>query len=274
MSWRPSWWFKALKLYWPLNQLTARATHLPGVGSALIPLLRPLFNKKSFNITYLPVQATIAPAGSTVLAQSVIARLIEASAHRVIIRRCSCRDTKNCQSYPIEDACLLLGADTRLIHPNLARHVSVKEALAHLESRLALGLIPMTGRVRLDDLYYGVPNRGHMLTICFCCPCCCAVLNSARYLPEEFRGTLVKLQGVRLEVDAARCQGCGACAAACFTQAITLQNGRPVHAEDKCLGCGRCVTVCPASATRLSLADSQAAIAELLSRIQERVNVA
>jgi UDP-glucose 4-epimerase len=274
MSWRPSWWLKALKLYWPLNRLIARASSAPGLGALVRPLVRPLFNPKSFNVSYIPIQATIPPPVSTVLARSVIGELIRASAHRVIVRRCTCRDSEGCRTYPIEEACLLLGEDTRLIGAQMVRPVSVEEALAHLDSRLALGLVPMTGRVRVDDLYYGVPNRGRMLTICFCCPCCCTVLNSARYFPEEFRGGLVKLQGVRLEVDAARCQGCGACAAACFTQAITLQDGHAVHAEDKCLGCGRCVTVCPTGATRLDLADSQAAIKDLLGRIRERVDVA
>jgi Fe-S-cluster-containing hydrogenase component 2 len=273
MSWRPSWWLDFLKVYWPLNQIGAKATGLPWVGNALTALLRPLFGEKQFNITYLPIHVKIEPVASTVLSQSVIAGLIKQSAYRVIIKRCSCRDSKGCKTYPSTDSCLLLGYDTRHISSKIAKHVSVDEALRHVDAQLALGLTPMTGRVRMDDLFYGVPNRGRMLTVCFCCPCCCTILNSAKYFPEEFRASIVKLQGTRIEVDAEKCKLCGDCVAACFMDAISIQNGAVIHVEELCLGCGHCSTVCPEKATRLSIADPEAAVDEILGRIGQRVSV-
>ena len=77
---------------------------------------------------------------------------------------------------------MLLGEDTQKVTKGIANTLTVDEAILHLHKKIKLGLIPMTGRVRMDDLYYGIPNRGKMLTICFCCPCCCTVLNSARLL--------------------------------------------------------------------------------------------
>lgn len=273
MSWRPSWWLDVLKLYWPLNYWSARATRHPLVGGLVTRLARPFFSQKNFQITYLPVNVRIPPTASTVLTQNVIAELIRRSAHRVIIKRCSCRDSKGCKNYPIEDSCLLLGEDTRVISPSIAHHVSVEEALQHLDEKIALGLIPMTGRVRLDDLYYGIPNRGKMLTICFCCPCCCTVLSSARYLPSEFSTAMIKLQGMRVLVDEEKCQRCGACVQACFKEAIRLQDGYIRHDEERCIGCGRCSTVCPAGATHLMVEDCDAAVDEILGRIQQRIDI-
>ena len=44
------------------------------------------------------------------------------------------------------------------------------------------------------------------------------------------------------------CTGCGACAAACMTQVITLTGGRAVIDHAACLECGVCCSCCPAGA--------------------------
>ncbi len=273
MSQRKAWWLKALKIYWPLNHAMAKATTLPVVGPVITKIVDPFFNEKAFNITYLPVNANIDPAVSTTLTQGVIAELIRRSSHRVLIKRCTCRDAKNCQNFPIEDACMLLGEDTARISPELADHVSVEEALAHLDRLVAKGLIPMTGRVRMDDLYWGVPNRGRMLTICFCCPCCCTVMASTRYFPDEIRKRVVPVKGMHVEVDPVKCIGCGTCENECLLNAIHIENGISVHDSEKCIGCGRCSIVCPQKATTVTVEDVNAAVDEILGRIRERVTV-
>jgi UDP-glucose 4-epimerase len=273
MAWRPSWWLYVLKIYWPLNHLVAKSTGIPYLGKVITYLTRPFFNRKSFNISYIPINANIEPASSTVLTSDIIAALIRRSVHRVIIKRCSCRDAKKCTEYPIEDSCMLLGYDTRVISPGIAKHVSVDEALRHMNDKISLGLIPMTGRVRMDDLYYGVPNRGRMLTVCFCCPCCCTVLNSARYFPDEFRGGLVKLKGLTLEVDNEKCRQCGTCIEACFMKAITLEDGKIIHNDAKCIGCGRCTVVCPQKAVRVLLENSNSSVDEIMGRITNIVDI-
>lgn len=273
MSWRPSWWLNVLKTYWPLNQLTAKATHWPVVGPVVTKAIRPLFNSKNFNITYIPINAKIDPPVSTALTENIIADLIRSSSHRVVIKRCSCRDSKNCKEFPAEDSCLLLGEDTKKVSPDIANHLSVDEALEHMKKKIALGLIPMTGRVRMDDLYYGIPNRGRMLTICFCCPCCCTVLSSAKYFPKEFRSSIVRLNGLHVLVDQSKCIQCKTCIDACFMNAISIEGGKIIHDESKCIGCGRCSTICPQNATTVELDDSQAAIDEILGRISQRVVV-
>ncbi len=273
MSRRPSWWLDVLRIYWPLNHVVARLSGLPVIGPIVMLGTRPLFAKKHFNITYLPVNAAIEPAVSTVLTERIIVELVRKSSHRVIIGRCSCRDSKRCTTYPAEDSCMLVGEDTRLIDPRIARHVSVEEAVAHVRRKIALGLVPMTGRVRMDDLYYGVPNRGRMLTVCFCCPCCCTVLRSARYFPAGLRSSVQRLEGLRIEVDAGRCRRCGTCVASCIMKAVSLSRTGVERDRELCIGCGRCTSACPSGARSVVLDDPDAAVDEIMKRIESRIDV-
>ncbi len=273
MSRRPSWWLNFLKAIWPLTYLSARATRLPLVGGFFALVSRPFFTGPNFNVSHVPVNRTIAGAGSTALPLEIVTELARRSAHRVIIKRCTCRDSDNCATYPIEQACLLLGEDTKEIDPRVADHVSVEEAVAHAEKMIGMGLIPMIGRVRMDDFFWGVPNRGRLLTICFCCRCCCTILKSARHFPPYASNALVRLKGLAITVDAARCTKCGTCVTECFMQAITLGDTAAVHDDALCKGCGRCATVCPSGAVSISLADSDAAVNELVERIRERVDI-
>ena len=86
----------------------------------------------------------------------VLEELIRRSSHRVIIKRCTCRDHHKCKNHPIEDACILLGDGAAEIDPGVARHVSIDEAIAHMKSQVNDGLIPFAGRVRMDDFFWGV----------------------------------------------------------------------------------------------------------------------
>lgn len=54
-----------------------------------------------------------------------------------------------------------------------------------------------------------------------------------------------------IQIDEGRCNGCGACAAACHEGAIEMVNGKAVLTrEDYCDGLGDCLPECPAGAIR------------------------
>jgi UDP-glucose 4-epimerase len=125
----------------------------------------------------------------------------------------------------------------------------------------------MTGRVKVDNLIWGVRDRGKLLTVCYCCRCCCTILNSGKYFPPEAAKSLVKLKGLDIIVDRERCTGCGTCAAECFMDAIKLENLTALHDAQTCKGCGRCATVCPVNAVTVHVSDMNAAVNDLMGRI-------
>ena len=52
-----------------------------------------------------------------------------------------------------------------------------------------------------------------------------------------------------IEIDQEKCNGCGACAAACHEGAIGMENGKAVLLrDDYCDGLGDCLPTCPTGA--------------------------
>ena len=49
-----------------------------------------------------------------------------------------------------------------------------------------------------------------------------------------------------IKIDEEKCNGCGACAAACHEGAIAMENGRAkLIRDDYCDGLGDCLPQCP-----------------------------
>ena len=274
MSVRPEWWLSVLAKIWPITWISARATKWPVVGGLIARVALPTFSKKNLNITYIPINENISDAGgSSLLPRQVIENLIRRSSHRAIIHRCTCRDAKGCKEHPIDLGCLFLGEGAKDIDPRIARHVSVEDALEHVDKCLEDGLIPMTGRVKLDNFIWGVPDRGRLLTFCFCCRCCCTILNSGKFLPKEAANSIVPLQGLRIITDHDLCVACGNCVDECPMGALTIHEGKVYNDEDLCIGCGICISVCPEGAIHAEVEDVDAAIDELTNRIDSMVDI-
>ncbi len=272
MSYRPRWWMLLQALLFPTTRRILQGTQTTFLGRLASHISVPLLSGRNFHITYLPVNEHIEGPSSSFIPEQVLEELVRASAHRVIIRRCTCRDGNQCTHHPIGLACLLLGEGTREIDPAVGRHVDVEDALAHIRQCLDDGLIPFAGRFKADNYLWGVKDRGKLLTVCFCCPCCCMIMNTARYMPQATRDSIVKLQGFKLIVDAERCTACGTCTNACFMEALSLMNGRIIRDENRCKGCGVCLSVCPNQAVSATVDDLRTAIDDLHGRISTLID--
>ena len=90
----------------------------------------------------------------------------------------------------------------------------------------------------------------------------CATENIDTTGHERMRGQLQCSGG---------CNGCGSCAAACPTQAMSMVGGKPQIDYKKCIFCGKCVEACAAKA--LSHTNKEA-LAEILVASQAAVSEA
>jgi len=272
MGKRPQWWLKVVAFFWPLTWIGGRLYRVPLLGRILVFLTSPLFSPKKQHLTYVPIQQDIQGAGSTHLPRKIVEELIRRASHRAIIHHCTCRLEQGCTEHPIDLGCLLMGDGAAEIDGNIARQVTVEEALEHLDRALESGLIPLVGRAPIDNLIYGVKDRGRLLTTCYCCTCCCTILRSGKYFPDAVHASLVPLAGLKIETDPEACTACGLCVESCFMGALTLEDGVLVRDLLRCKACGLCVTACPTGANREIVDDVDEAVGDMIRRIERFVD--
>ena len=72
-----------------------------------------------------------------------------------------------------------------------------------------------------------------------------------------------------IRIDEGKCNGCGACAAACHEGAIEMINGRAkLTREDYCDGLGDCLPACPVDAITFELREAPAYDEEAVRKAQ------
>jgi UDP-glucose 4-epimerase len=176
-----------------------------------------------------------------------------------------CRSRENCQIHSRELGCLFLGEGAAQIHPSLGHLASIDEVHAHVDRATAANLLPMIVHTRFDALTLGIPYR-RMLTICFCCECCCVVHQGLRIGPASFWKTVQPLPGFSVRVGE-ECTQCGQCALTCPVHVISMNHDKAIIGEG-CIGCGRCVDECPMQAIQMALGEEQAVLQGLLERVR------
>ena len=268
MASRPEWWLAVLAKIWPITWISAKATTWPVLGPVVAKIALPLFSRRNLNISYIPIDEPLSPSVTSLLPVQVVETLVERSSHHAIIKRCTCRDARQCKEHPIELGCMFLGEGARDIDSRIARHVSKKEAIEHLHKTVHHGLVPMVGRVKIDNYIWGVRDTGKLVTLCFCCQCCCTILTSLKYLPKDALGSVVTLEGVQVKTALDLCDGCGICADGCPAGALQINNLKVERDVQKCKTCGRCVAVCPQNAVSVEVEDIDAAVEALTERIK------
>jgi len=189
-----------------------------------------------------------------------VALIIEHAAS-ISVSTCACRHRKNLD--PNEPSCKhetetcmhLDKLSQQLVRHGIGRQITKQEALKIAEDAADAGLI------------HGVSNmKAGIDTICSCCACCCAFLESKAVLKEGFPGH--QPSNYLVVKDEAKCTLCGLCVKRCPVSAMgpivegtacvgatgsgrALPEKKIVHHPEKCIGCGVCARKCPGDALAL-----------------------
>ena len=252
--------YTLLQNLWPIYKLGIWLGHQPGIGR----LLSPAFSSRIHQVTMLPVNEPIIQGEQSVLPFALLEQLVEHAAARFIMNECVCRRQENCQSHPVDLGCIFLGEGAGCIHPSLGRLCDVGEALQHIQRGMQTGLYPLIAHTIIDAYTLGIPYK-RMLTVCFCCECCCLVQRGLRRGPTSLLKAIQPLPGLRIFVDDG-CSACGDCVETCPVAAISLNSHQAVI-NDQCKGCGICMNACPNGAIKMEMNEK----ADLWSAFNERI---
>lgn len=225
----------------------SRFSRLPGAS------LHPWMWPSKTDMRWLPINEDIEMAEDMPMPITILDQLIEEASHRMIYEFCGCREACQCNHYPREIGCLMLGDSAAGANPDFCREVDVAEAKEHARKAVDAGLVPFVGVAKVDETIFGIKGRGHLLSVCFCCECCCLTRFFGRFPLKSVENMMTPLDGIRLEIND-NCNGCGTCVEKCYTKAIDIVNGR-ARKGAYCRYCGRCASVCPNDAIEISLTD-------------------
>ena len=230
----------------------------------------PVFDPKKTNYSVIPINKNIEGAENIALPIEIIDTLIDRSNTQVLMKKCLCRHNYDCKNYPDDVACLFLGESALETPANWQVRVNREEAKNHARKAISLGLVPMVGKIRFDSDTMGIKDRGKLLTICFCCECCC-IGRFLAPIPSPILDTLQHpVEGLSIEISDA-CIGCGECVDRCYLKAIQIINGRAVR-SDSCRICGRCAAVCKQNAIHIRL-NNPDAVKDVVERILSIVDI-
>ena len=258
--------YNLLMSLWPLYKVGLWMGKQPGIGG----LLKPVFSSKIHQVTMLPVNEAVNHADQVVLPYSLLTQLVEQASACFIMTECVCRSHESCQSHPPDLGCLFLGDGASQIHPSLGSVCDVETAKRHIQSGMHEGLYPLIAHTMVDAVTLGIPYK-RMLTVCFCCECCCVVHRGMRTGPAALLQVVQPLPGLSMKVEDG-CVSCGVCLEVCPAGAISL-NHRGAEISADCKGCGICVNACPYQAIKVEMVDQAMVLKEFRQRMQQYANI-
>ncbi len=241
-----------------------RLGKIPGMQKIM-----PWINPKKNSFGYLPINKSLEKGKDTVLPPKIIHDFIDKAKYHVIMDKCGCRLARKCKHYTHHIGCLFMGDSALKIPHGVSRRVTKEQAHKHVDRAIEVGLVPLTGKVRVDNFIFLTPDRDKLLSVCFCCDCCC-MMTAFKHVPgQKLDDVMQRIEGLKIEVTD-KCVGCGTCIQTCGFGAIAIKNGKAVHNE-QCRGCGRCERFCPNGAIKITI-DNKDFIKEAEKRIESYVD--
>jgi NAD-dependent dihydropyrimidine dehydrogenase PreA subunit len=227
-------------------------------------------NKKTTRTSTIEINKNIQIVDKIVTPTDIIKNILKQSEDIVIMDKCLCRRSENCEEYPIDLGCIFIGKTTKKISRKHCRPVSQQEAIEHIDKCDEAGLVHIIGRNKMDTLWMNVRPGDELLTICNCCPCCC-LWRVYPNLSDTIQNDFYKLPGVSVHCDSDECVGCGICKDVCFADCITINEGKAKIDENICIGCGQCSNNCPTNAMKLFYENKD--VQSVFNKINSLVNL-
>ncbi len=216
--------------------------------------INPWVNPAHNDLRWLPINTDLQlPAGAP-LPLELLDRFIEEASHRAIFDFCGCRLAYKCKHYPTELGCLMMGDTAAKIVGGAGHEVGIDEAKRRVRDAIDAGLVPLVGKARLDNFLFGVWDHGDLLSVCFCCECCCITGMYGSMPLEIVEPMFAPLEGISVTIDEEACEGCGKCLDQCLVKALSIESGI-ARINEYCRACGRCASACPSDAIRISIDD-------------------
>jgi electron transport complex protein RnfB len=222
-------------------------------------LLRP----KTKQMRTIPVNARFVP-DREVGRYDDARRLIEEGRGPWAARNCVCRQGKDalgepCRQTTSRRVCLMIGPAARSsVASGDAQAMSREETLSLLDQAEREGMVLQPSNAR-DPVF-----------ICFCCGCCCGMLQAAKQFPKPAEYLQSNYRAV---VDPELCTECLTCRSRCPMEALDAADGSTAVNLDRCIGCGLCVPTCPSEALRLQPRASETVPPRSLASLYGRIAV-
>ena len=190
----------------------------------------------------IPVEKSITP-NHTISTYDEIRSIIEKTDREMCIAECICRNARAligepCKVTQRKEACLgFSDFGAQFLRNGWGRPISKKEALENIDLCEKEGLVIQPSNEKAPEF------------ICFCCGCCCGILEMVNVFPRPADLVASNYHAV---LDPDSCNGCGKCVRRCHMNAFTLNDKKAVLNSGKCIGCGLCVTTCKSGSLTLA----------------------
>ncbi len=243
-----------------------------------IPMFRKLRGdlsneiKEKFYGSYVPINQSLGTYENQVIPYKVFKHFIDKADGIVVEDICGCRLKNECKHHDVSIGCMHIGSETKNIDLEdlewgmrekvPGRFTTKEEALERVRRAIEGGLIPLLGTIN---------PTGHLMSMCFCCSCCCVNGKAITHGPSNPR-IYKRIEGLTVEVDPDICVGCGECLEVCVFKGMEIIDDKAHVNQKRCLGCGRCEMTCPNKAISIEFDDSTR-VKALIEKLETYVDV-
>ena len=220
---------------------------------------------------YIPINKSLGKYDNTLIPMKVFEHFLSKAAVVVMEDTCGCRHYRGCKNHDVSIGCMhigrdMLNRDLEDLEPGTTENIpgriaTREEAIERVRLAYENGLMPLLGKGGMEG--ENAPNTGKLMSMCFCCPCCCINGIFMRNGTSAFK-LINRMEGLHVEVDKDKCEGSGECMKICAFKGIEMIDGKAEINQERCLGCGKCEDVCPNGAISINFDD--------LSRVDEFIN--